>query len=214
MLGAGVDAFPAQDAFRVSMHARDIYPHGADVRAHVTVRASLFVDFDMEETDFIEWSEDRANRAEVPAPAALDQKDEDEKQGKDHCCDREEVVWDELPRVQDQNRDGPSEKSDRANIGEDEPDEDRGPYDKTEEYPVFHVTHPSLHWMFPQFFKQRLRFEFSCDLSRTSLQEPHRAGPRAECASCGRPEKTEDEERIEEEPPFEALLIDTVLKST
>jgi hypothetical protein len=149
MLGAGVDAFTAQDALRVSMHMRNINPHGAHIGADIAVRASLFMNFYMKETYFIERPEDCADRAEVSTPAALHQEDEHEKKDEDHQCDREEVIRDVLPRVKDQDRDCSSENPDRANVSEDKTDEHRGSNDQTEKYHVFHVPHRFLHGMLP-----------------------------------------------------------------
>jgi hypothetical protein len=149
MLRTGSHAFPAQDALRVSMHMGDINPHGADIRADIAVRTTFLMNFDMEETDLIERPEDRANRAEVPAPSALHQKDEHKKKDEDHQCDREEGIRDELPRVKDQDGNRPRENADRANVREDKPDEHGGSNDQTEEYYVFHVPHRSLQSMLP-----------------------------------------------------------------
>jgi hypothetical protein len=149
MLRAGIHTFPAQDAFRVSMHVRNINPHGAHIGAGIAVRASLFMNFYMEETDLIEWSEYRADRAEVSTPAAFYQEDEHEKKDEDHQCDWEEGIRDVLPRVKDQDRDCPGENPDRANVSEDKPDEHGGTNDQTEEYRVFHIPHRFLHGMLP-----------------------------------------------------------------
>ena len=66
------------------MHVWNIDAHRTDVRTEIAMHAVFSLHGHVQKTDFIKWSEERTDRAEIPAPASLNKEDEHEKQDKNH----------------------------------------------------------------------------------------------------------------------------------
>jgi hypothetical protein len=107
----------------------------------------------MQKTDLIEWSKEGSYRAEIPAPASLDDEDKHDKQDENYQCDGKKKVRDEFPWIKNENRDGPREKPDRTEIGKDEAEEIGGDKHQANQKEIFCVAEVLLCLM---------RTEFSC----------------------------------------------------
>ena len=104
------------------MHIVYVNPHWTDISTGITLCACFFiVNSNMEETDFIKWRENRSNWTKVFAPSAFDREDEDEEENENHQCNPEEIIRHLFPWIQNQNRNGSCEKTNRADICENKP---------------------------------------------------------------------------------------------
>jgi hypothetical protein len=85
------------------------------------MKTSFGIDLNVEHAYFIKGTKEGTNRAEISTPSAFNTEDKDDKKNENNQCNREEIIWHKLPRVQYQNRECSYQHPNRTDISEDKP---------------------------------------------------------------------------------------------
>jgi hypothetical protein len=65
------------------------------------MKTSFGIDLNVEHAYFVKRTKEGANRAEISAPSAFNNEDEADKKNENDQCNREEIIWHKLTRIQD-----------------------------------------------------------------------------------------------------------------